>query len=164
MFFLAAKLTWFVLQPSTFLLLLLLAPAFLATAIAIRSEGPGPIFYTQQRIGRRGRPFAMIKFRSMVRGADDQLASLLDLQGTTNRPFFKVTNDPRITRVGRFIRRHSIDELPQLLNVVAGQMSLVGPRPQRPEEVAAAVAFLASAEGRAISGETLVVDGGLTRD
>lgn len=118
------------------LLLLVLAPAFLATAIAIRSEGPGPIFYTQQRIGRRGRPFAMIKFRSMVRGADDQLASLLDLQGTTNRPFFKVTNDPRITRVGRFIRRHSIDELPQLLNVVAGQMSLVGPRPQRPEEVA----------------------------
>lgn len=118
------------------LLLVLLVPAFLATAIAIRSEGPGPIFYTQQRIGRRGRPFAMIKFRSMVRGADDQLASLLDLQGTTNRPFFKVTNDPRITRVGRFIRRHSIDELPQLLNVVAGQMSLVGPRPQRPEEVA----------------------------
>lgn len=117
-------------------LLVLFSPVFLVTAIAIRVEGPGPIFYSQQRVGRRGKAFAMFKFRSMVRGADDQLASLLDLQGTTNRPLFKVVDDPRITRVGRYIRRHSIDELPQLVNVVAGRMSLVGPRPQRPAEVA----------------------------
>ncbi|WP_426323902.1 sugar transferase [Microbacterium sp. E-13] len=116
-------------------LLVLASPIMLATAIAIRIDGPGPVFYTQQRVGRQGTTFAMIKFRSMVRGADDQLASLLDLQGTTERPFFKVTDDPRITPVGRLIRRHSIDELPQLLNVLAGHMSLVGPRPQRPAEV-----------------------------
>lgn len=118
------------------ILLIIASPIMLVTAIAVRAEGPGPIFYTQQRIGRRGRPFAMVKFRSMVGGADDQLASLLDLQGTTNHPFFKVTDDPRITGVGRYLRRHSIDELPQLVNVLAGQMSLVGPRPQRPDEVA----------------------------
>ncbi|WP_052460293.1 sugar transferase [Microbacterium gorillae] len=117
-------------------LLIVTSPVMLATAIAIRVDGPGPIFYTQQRIGRHGEPFAMLKFRSMVHGADDQLASLLDLQGSANKPFFKVTDDPRITKVGRFIRRHSIDELPQLLNVLVGKMSLVGPRPQRPDEVA----------------------------
>ncbi|WP_240642199.1 sugar transferase [Microbacterium sulfonylureivorans] len=118
------------------ILLVLASPIMLGTAIAVRVEGPGSVFYTQQRVGRRGTTFAMIKFRSMIQGADDQLASLLDLQGTTDRPFFKVTDDARITRVGRFIRRHSIDELPQLLNVFAGQMSLIGPRPQRPAEVA----------------------------
>ncbi len=117
------------------LLLMVASPIMLATAIAIRLEGPGPVTYTQQRVGRRGVLFSMIKFRSMVQGADDQLASLLDLQEATDRPFFKVNNDPRITRVGRFIRRHSIDELPQLLNVLSGRMSLVGPRPQRPAEV-----------------------------
>ncbi|MDT0156393.1 sugar transferase [Microbacterium sp. ARD32] len=118
------------------LLIVLTSPIMLATAIAIRVDGPGPIMYTQQRVGRRGTLFSIIKFRSMKQGADDQLASLLDLQGTTDRPFFKVTDDPRITRVGRFIRRYSIDELPQLLNVFTGRMSLVGPRPQRPDEVA----------------------------
>ena len=120
---------------STFLLLLAL-PIMLGTAIAIRIEGPGPVLHTQHRVGRRGGTFAMIKFRSMVQGADDQLASLLDLQGTTDEPLFKVTDDPRITKVGRFIRKHSIDELPQLFNVFLGQMSLVGPRPQRDAEVA----------------------------
>jgi len=118
------------------LLLVITSPIMLITAIAIRVEGPGPVMYTQQRVGRRGNRFSMIKFRSMVQGADDQLESLLDLQGATARPFFKVTQDPRITRVGRIIRRHSIDELPQLLNVLSGRMSLVGPRPQRPAEVA----------------------------
>lgn len=118
------------------ILLILALPIMLGTAIAIRVESPGPIFYTQDRVGWRGTTFPMIKFRSMKEGADDQLASLLDLQGTTDRPFFKVTDDPRITRVGRFIRRHSIDELPQLVNVLVGHMSLVGPRPQRPPEVA----------------------------
>ncbi len=78
----------------------------------------------------------MFKFRSMVANADDQLASLLDLQGTTDQPLFKVTDDPRITKVGRFLRKHSIDELPQLFNVFIGEMSLVGPRPQRAAEVA----------------------------
>jgi len=118
------------------LIILLLSPAMLATAIAIRLDGPGSIFYRQTRIGRRGREFGMIKFRSMVANADDQLASLLDVQGTTDQPLFKVTNDPRITKVGRFIRKHSIDELPQLFNVFIGEMSLVGPRPQRAAEVA----------------------------
>ncbi len=120
----------------TALLILLFSPILLATAIAIRVEGPGPIFYRQTRIGRRGREFGMLKFRSMVANADDQLASLLDVQGTTDQPLFKVTNDPRITKVGRFLRKHSIDELPQLLNVFIGEMSLVGPRPQRAAEVA----------------------------
>lgn len=110
-------------------------PVMAATAIAIRAEGPGSIIYRQTRIGRGGAPFGMIKFRSMTAGADDQLASLLDLQGTTSHPLHKVIDDPRITRVGRFIRRYSIDELPQLFNVLAGSMSLVGPRPQRDAEV-----------------------------
>ena len=117
-------------------LIVLFSPVMLATALAIRADSKGPILYRQTRIGREGRPFGMIKFRSMVADADDQLASLLDLQGTSARPLFKVVDDPRITRVGRFIRRHSLDEVPQLFNVLIGQMSLVGPRPQREAEVA----------------------------
>lgn len=117
------------------LMIVIASPLMLATAIAIRIEGPGPLLYRQVRIGRRGEPFGMIKFRSMTADADDQLASLLDLQGTSGSPLHKVTDDPRITRVGRVIRRHSIDELPQLFNVFAGTMSLVGPRPQREAEV-----------------------------
>lgn len=118
------------------LLLILLSPVFLGVMIAIRSEGPGPFFYRQERVGRRGRSFGMIKFRSMVVDADDQLASLLDAQGTSDKPLHKVIDDPRITRVGRVLRRYSLDELPQLFNVLKGDMSLVGPRPQRPAEVA----------------------------
>ncbi|WP_307858611.1 sugar transferase [Microbacterium flavescens] len=118
------------------LLILLFLPIMIATAVTIRIDGPGPIIYRQMRMGRQGREFGMVKFRSMVANADDQLASLLDVQGTTDEPLFKVTDDPRITRVGRFIRKHSIDELPQLFNVLFGQMSLVGPRPQRAAEVA----------------------------
>ncbi|MFT4213314.1 MAG: sugar transferase, partial [Microbacterium sp.] len=121
---------------SAALLIIVGSPILLATAIAIRIDSPGPILYTQERIGRRGKPFPLVKFRSMVDGSDDQLASLLDLQGTGATPLFKVIGDPRITPVGRFIRKHSIDELPQLFNVLIGQMSLVGPRPQRPAEVA----------------------------
>ena len=117
-------------------LLVLLSPIMLVAAIAIRVDGRGPVFYRQARIGRGGAEFGMIKFRSMVADADDQLASLLDVQGTTDQPLFKVTNDPRITKVGFFLRNHSIDELPQLLNVLLGEMSLVGPRPQRAAEVA----------------------------
>lgn len=118
------------------LLIAVFSPIMLVTAIAIRVDGPGPIFYQQTRIGRRGREFGMRKFRSMIANADDQLASLLDVQGTTDQPLFKVTDDPRITRVGRFLRKHSIDEIPQLFNVFLGEMSLVGPRPQRAAEVA----------------------------
>ncbi len=118
------------------LILALASPMLLATAIAIRIDGAGPIFYQQTRIGRQGKPFGMIKFRSMIADADDQLASLLDLQGTSDQPLHKVVDDPRITRVGRFLRKHSIDEFPQLFNVFLGKMSLVGPRPQRPAEVA----------------------------
>lgn len=118
------------------LLLILLSPVFLGVMIAIRSEGRGPFFYRQERVGRRGRLFGMIKFRSMIVNADDQLASLLDVQGTSDKPLHKVTDDPRITKVGRILRRYSLDELPQLFNVFKGDMSLVGPRPQRPAEVA----------------------------
>lgn len=118
------------------MLLAVLSPVFLATTIAIKLGSRGPVLYTQERVGRRGERFGMVKFRSMVANADDQLASLLDLQGTSTQPLFKVVDDPRITPVGRFIRKYSIDELPQLLNVLVGQMSLVGPRPQREAEVA----------------------------
>ena len=118
------------------MLIALGSPIMLAVAIAVKMSSPGPIFYWQERIGLRGQPFHMFKFRSMVQGADDQLQSLLDAQGTADRPLFKVINDPRITPVGRFIRRYSLDELPQFFNVLRGEMSLVGPRPQRESEVA----------------------------
>ncbi|MBV0894063.1 sugar transferase [Microbacterium sp. NC79] len=117
------------------LVLLLVSPILGYTACRIRREGPGPILYRQDRIGRHGQTFSMLKFRSMVVGADDQLKGLLDLQGTGAQPFQKVNNDPRVTKAGAFMRRHSIDELPQLINVLRGHMSLVGPRPQRADEV-----------------------------
>jgi lipopolysaccharide/colanic/teichoic acid biosynthesis glycosyltransferase len=118
------------------LLLLVSSPILIGVAIAIRVTSPGNIIYLQERIGRQGHPFGMLKFRSMVPDADDRLESLLDAQGTSDRPLFKVMNDPRITPIGRFIRKYSLDEFPQLLNVLLGQMSLVGPRPQRAAEVA----------------------------
>ncbi|THD82301.1 sugar transferase [Aliigemmobacter aestuarii] len=116
--------------------LLALAPLFLAIALAVRLTSPGPVFFIQTRIGRGGRPFGMIKFRSMYRDAEARRAALL---AHSDRPglCFKARNDPRVTPVGRILRRLSLDELPQLFNVVAGQMSLVGPRPALPEEVAA---------------------------
>ncbi|MFI5429457.1 sugar transferase [Aeromicrobium sp. UC242_57] len=107
----------------------------LGVAVAVKLTSPGTVFFKHERIGRDGKPFKMIKFRSMRSGSDAQLQSLLDAQGTAGTPLFKITNDPRITRVGGFIRRFSIDELPQLINVVKGDMSLVGPRPQQAEEV-----------------------------
>lgn len=118
------------------LLILLGSPVLIAVAIAVRRSGPGDILYRQVRIGRRGKEFGMLKFRSMVQDADDQLESLLDAQGTSETPLFKVTNDPRITPVGKFLRKYSLDEVPQLFNVFLGEMSLVGPRPQRAAEVA----------------------------
>lgn len=118
------------------LLLLVLAPVLIVIAVAVKLTSNGPVFYRQERIGQNGEPFHMLKFRSMREHADDQLAELLDAQGTSDTPLFKVENDPRVTSIGRFLRKHSLDEFPQLFNVLMGSMSLVGPRPQRAGEVA----------------------------
>jgi lipopolysaccharide/colanic/teichoic acid biosynthesis glycosyltransferase len=106
----------------------LVAIAFVAIAVAIWVDSPGPIVFKQERTGRHGRRFGMYKFRTMVRNAEQLKAELQHLS-IIPAPDFKVINDPRITRVGRFLRKTSLDELPQLWNVVRGEMSLVGPRP-----------------------------------
>ena len=116
------------------LMLALTAPLFVAIAVAVRLTSPGPAFFRQTRVGVEGRHFTMLKFRSMVADADTQRQALLGLSDG-NGVLFKMRADPRITRVGAFLRRFSLDELPQLLNVVRGDMSLVGPRPPLPEEV-----------------------------
>jgi exopolysaccharide biosynthesis polyprenyl glycosylphosphotransferase len=116
--------------------LLVLSPLMVAVAVAVAVTSRGPVFYKAERIGLNGKPFAMLKFRSMVADANTKLAGLLEAQGTADTPLFKIENDPRITRVGKFIRRYSIDEIPQLINVLKGDMSLVGPRPQVAKEVA----------------------------
>lgn len=118
------------------LLLVVLSPVLLIVAVTVKLSSPGRVLYTQERIGLNGRPFRMLKFRSMREGADEELPDLLDKQGTGEIPLFKIKNDPRVTPIGRFIRKYSIDELPQLLNVLDGSMSLVGPRPQIAAEVA----------------------------
>ncbi len=117
------------------LLLIALSPLFIVTAVIIKASSAGPVFYRQERIGLSGEPFHILKFRSMVTNADAHLAALLAAQGNGDTPLFKVANDPRVTPIGRFIRRYSIDELPQLFNVFFGDMSLVGPRPQVDGEV-----------------------------
>lgn len=116
------------------LLVLLLLPVFIAIAIAVRVTGDGPVFYTQDRIGRDGKRFQFIKFRTMIPGADLQRADVLGVPDDDMAERYK--NDPRITSVGRVLRRWSVDELPQLINVMRGEMSLVGPRPLLPDEVA----------------------------
>lgn len=113
-----------------------LLPIFLLLALLVRFTDPGPVFYRQERVGLRGTTFNMLKFRSMKVNADTELHSLLQAQGSGETPLFKIANDPRITPVGRVLRKYSLDELPQLLNVLGGSMSLVGPRPQREGEVA----------------------------
>jgi exopolysaccharide biosynthesis polyprenyl glycosylphosphotransferase len=118
------------------LLLLALSPVLLTVAVLVRASSRGPIFYAQERIGLNGSTFKMLKFRSMMVDADLQLHALLAAQGSADKPLFKIENDPRITNVGRFLRKYSLDELPQLINVFTGSMSLVGPRPQREGEVA----------------------------
>lgn len=118
------------------LLLACLAPVFLVLALLVRVTDPGPVFYRQERIGLRGTTFHMLKFRSMKVNADAELKALLEAQGSSDTPLFKIENDPRITPLGRILRKYSLDELPQLLNVLGGSMSLVGPRPQREGEVA----------------------------
>ena len=108
--------------------LLALAPLFLIASVAIKLTSPGPVFFRQKRIGRDGREFEIFKFRTMEDGADARKSELLDLNEAAEG-LFKIPDDPRITRVGRFLRRSSLDELPQLINVLRGDMSLVGPRP-----------------------------------
>lgn len=115
-------------------LMLALAPIMMVIAIAIPLTSPGASIYMQRRIGKGGVPFTMFKFRSMYRGAHDSRHLHAHQNRHTIGPVFKIPDDPRITRVGRIIRRLSLDELPQLLNVLRGDMSLVGPRPALPEE------------------------------
>ncbi|MBW8761783.1 MAG: sugar transferase [Microbacterium sp.] len=118
------------------LLIVLSSPFLFGVAIAVKATSRGPLLYAQERVGLNGKPFRMLKFRSMRTGADQELRTLLEAQGTDTQPLFKVKNDPRITPVGKFIRKYSLDELPQFFNVLGGSMSLVGPRPQIAAEVA----------------------------
>jgi len=115
-------------------LLLLSSPFMLLAALAVKWTSSGPVFFRQQRSGLNGRPFTMLKFRTMVTDAEQlkaELASFNEMDG----PVFKVTNDPRVTPVGRWLRKWSVDELPQLWNVLRGEMSLVGPRPLPVDEI-----------------------------
>lgn len=108
--------------------LAVLSPVFLVTAIAILLEDGGPVFFVQPRAGRDMQPFDMYKFRSMYKGADKKFAEMVKKNEQSGHAF-KIKDDPRITRVGKFIRKYSIDELPQLINILKGDMSIVGPRP-----------------------------------
>ncbi|WP_286138251.1 sugar transferase [Bacillus sp. AFS055030] len=115
--------------------LLLLLPVFIVVAIFIKVEDPkGPVFFYQTRVGKNGKEFKMYKFRSMVTDAEERLKELLKYNEVSGA-MFKMKDDPRITRIGKFIRKTSIDELPQFINVLLGDMSLVGPRPPLPREV-----------------------------
>lgn len=116
-------------------MLILAAPLFLAVATLITLDSPGPVFFSQIRVGRHGRLFTMYKFRTMRTDAERIKRELMD-QNETGGVIFKMTRDPRITRVGRWLRKLSIDELPQIVNVLKGEMSIVGPRPPVPSEVA----------------------------
>lgn len=114
--------------------LIVLSPVFLGVAIAIKIEDGGKVFFTQERLTKGGRHFKMYKFRSMIPNAEQKLDSLMQYNEMSG-PAFKMRNDPRITKVGNFIRKTSIDELPQLLNIIKGDMSIIGPRPPLPREV-----------------------------
>jgi exopolysaccharide biosynthesis polyprenyl glycosylphosphotransferase len=116
--------------------LTLLLPLFIVIAVAIRLGDGGPAFFWQTRVGKDGKLFTLCKFRTMVVDAEQRLAELA-AHNDSDGLLFKIRQDPRITRVGRWLRRHSLDELPQLLNVLAGEMSLVGPRPALPDETTA---------------------------
>lgn len=114
--------------------LLILSPVLLIVSILIATTSKGPVIFKQDRVGKNGIIFKMYKFRSMVANAEE-LKAQLEKDNEMNGPMFKIKNDPRITKVGRFIRKTSIDEIPQLINVLKGEMSLVGPRPSLPSEV-----------------------------
>lgn len=117
-----------------FLGIILLSPIFIIVGLAIKNESAGPVFFVQKRCGKDGRVFKIYKFRSMICDAEEKLSDLAHMNEMSG-PVFKIKNDPRITKVGNFIRRTSIDELPQLINVLKGDMSLVGPRPPIDREV-----------------------------
>ena len=119
----------------SFLLLVLCSPLFLLVAVLVKIEDGGPVFFTQTRVGRFGRHFKMYKLRSMCLDAEQRLQALLANNHHKEGVTFKIKDDPRITRVGRWLRKFSLDELPQLYNVLVGDMSLVGPRPPVPSEV-----------------------------
>ena len=119
----------------SFVGILVLSPLFIIIAIIIKFTSKGPVFFSQKRVGKYGREFDMYKFRSMVVNAEE-LKEKLAAQNEMSGPMFKMKDDPRVTKVGKFIRKTSIDELPQLWNVLKGDMSLVGPRPSLPKEVA----------------------------
>ena len=116
--------------------LVFLMPLMIVIAILVRRDSPGPILFRQERVGRGGEPFHMLKFRSMVQNAEDNIAGLLDQNQGAGGVLFKMKNDPRVTKFGQFLRTYSLDELPQLWNIFIGEMSLVGPRPPLPSEVA----------------------------
>ena len=116
------------------LLLLILSPFLLVIAIAIKLESHGPVFYASERIGKKGRVFRCYKFRTMVRDAEKRRAEIMHMN-ERDGVLFKITNDPRITRLGRILRKYSLDELPQFFNVLRGDMSVVGPRPRIASEV-----------------------------
>lgn len=118
------------------LALIIFSPLMLGVAIAIKLDDGGPVFFSQTRIGLHGRPFKMYKFRSMVTNAEELKKKLAEENGQSDRFIFKMKDDPRITKIGHFIRKTSLDEFPQFFNVLKGDMSLVGPRPALPEEVA----------------------------
>lgn len=115
--------------------LIVLSPLFALLAIAIKASSKGPVFFRQERVGRAGKQFMILKFRTMRLGADDEKASLAHLNQTGDSRLFKIPGDPRVTRIGAFLRRWSLDELPQLVNVFRGEMSLVGPRPFFPRDL-----------------------------
>lgn len=117
------------------ILLVLLSPILIITSILIYLNDPGPIFYVANRVGLNGAYFGFIKFRSMYVNADKMKDKLMQMNESEDGVIFKIRNDPRVTPIGKFIRRYSIDELPQLINVLKGDMSLVGPRPPLPLEV-----------------------------
>jgi exopolysaccharide biosynthesis polyprenyl glycosylphosphotransferase len=117
-------------------LLLLSAPLWLLIAVSLKMTSPGPVLFRQERIGMRGRPFVVLKFRTMVAGAEHRLDEVRHLNEASG-PLFKIRRDPRVTKLGRTLRRYSLDELPQLFNVLRGDMSLVGPRPPLRDEVSA---------------------------
>lgn len=114
--------------------LIVLAPILIVVVILIKIESKGPVIFSQERVGINNKKFKMYKFRSMVVNAED-MKEKLEKQNERKGPMFKIKNDPRITTIGRFIRKTSIDELPQLINILKGEMSIVGPRPSLPKEV-----------------------------
>jgi exopolysaccharide biosynthesis polyprenyl glycosylphosphotransferase len=116
------------------LVLIFFSPMLLVIAIAIKRDSPGPVFYLSNRIGKKGLVFRCMKFRTMVEDADERLAGLMDMNERDGL-LFKVADDPRITRVGHFLRKYSLDEFPQFFNVLRGEMSVVGPRPPIGSEV-----------------------------